>query len=249
MTDEINPNSEGPEVATQGEPPVNEISDVANAREKADERNWKQMRIKNAELERQLRDRDAMFEKILQSQASIQAPKELDELDSIGEDEYISKGKISKLVEKKAQQYAEDIAKREVAKHIKQQNDSQFMERLNRQYSDFSDIVNPETLSLFEEKEPELAQTISELKDPYKIGLQSYKYMKAMGISSKVPESRREKEIEKAIDKSNKSTQSPMAFDKRPIAQAFKMTDAMKKDLYREMTGYASQASGVPEMS
>ena len=249
MTDETNPISEGQEVATQGETPVNEVNDVAQARKEADERNWKQMRIKNAELERQLRDRDAMFEKILQSQASIQAPKELDELDSIGEDEYISKGKISKLVEKKAQQYAESIAKREVEKHIKQQNDSQFMERLNRQYSDFSDIVNPETLSLFEEKEPELAQTISELKDPYKIGLQSYKYMKAMGISSKVPESRREKEIEKAIDKSNKSTQSPMAFDKRPIAQAFKMTDAMKKDLYREMTGYASQASGVPEMS
>jgi hypothetical protein len=249
MTDETNPISENYEVATQGETPVNEVNDVAQAKKEADERNWKQMRIKNAELERQLRDRDAMFEKILQSQASVQAPKELDELDSIGEDEYISKGKISKLVEKKAQQYAESIAKREVEKHIKQQNDSQFMDRLNRQYSDFSDIVNPETLSLFEEKEPELAQTISELKDPYKIGLQSYKYMKAMGISSKVPESRREKEIEKAIDKSSKSTQSPMAFDKRPIAQAFKMTDAMKKDLYREMTGYASQASGVPEMS
>jgi hypothetical protein len=123
------------------------------------------------------------------------------------------------------------------------------MERLNRQYSDFSEIVNPETLSLFEEREPELAQMIADMKDPYKIGMHSYKYIKAMGISSKIPESRRQKETEKAIDKAEKTVQSPMAFDKRPIAQAFKMTDAMKKELYREMTGYAAMASGVPEMS
>src|SRR5258706_16401712 len=103
------------------------------------------------------------------------------------------------------------------------------MDRLNRQYADFSEIVNPETLSLLEEKEPELAQTIADLKDPYKIGVQSYKYIKAMNISQKVPESRRQKEIEKAIDKSEKAVQSPVAFDKRPIAQAFKLTDAMKK--------------------
>ncbi len=251
MTDETNLNSEDQALATQGEAPVSEVNDVAQAKKEADERNWKQMRIKNAELERQLKTRDEMMERILQSQMNNQKPQqeEVDEFDSIGDDEFISKGKISKLVEKKAQKYAEDIAKREVEKHIKQQNDNQFMDRLNRQYSDFSDIVNPETLSLFEEKEPELANSIADLKDPYKIGMQSYKFIKAMGISSKVPESRREKEIEKAIDKSSKAVQSPMAFDKRPIAQAFQMTDAMKKDLYREMTGYASMASGVPEMS
>ncbi len=251
MTDEMTPNSEVPEVATQGEAQVNEQNDVAQAKKEADERNWKQMRIKNAELERQLKTRDEMMERILQAQMNNQPPQpqEVDEFDSIGEDEFIPKGKISKLVEKKAQKYAEDIAKREVEKHIKKQNDSQFMEKLGRQYSDFSDIVNPETLSLFEESEPELAQSIADLKDPYKIGMQSYKYIKAMGYSSKVPESRREKEIVKAIEKSEKSVPSPMSFDKRPIAQAFKMTDAMKKDLYREMTGYASMANGVPEMS
>lgn len=70
-----------------------------------------------------------------------------------------------------------------------------------------------------------------------------------MGIVQKVPESRRTKEIEKAVEKAEKAVQSPAAFDKRPIAQAFKMTDAMKKDLYREMTGYAQMASGVPEQA
>ncbi len=250
MTDETNLNSENTEVATQAETPGNEINDAAKAKNEADERNFKAMRLKNDDLQRQLRERDEMIDKVLRAQLASQVPQSIpDELDSIGDDEFIPKGKVAKLVERQAQKYAEDIAKREVEKHLKQQNDNQFLDRLGRQYSDFSDVVNAETLSLFEEKEPELASMIADLKDPYKIGMQSYKYIKAMGIASKVPESRRQKEIEKAIDKSEKSIQSPMAFDKRPIAQAFKMTDAMKKDLYREMTGFAAMASAVPEMS
>jgi hypothetical protein len=93
-----------------------------------------------------------------------------------------------------------------------------------------------------------LAATIADLKDPYKIGVQSYKYIKAMKISDSAKDVRREKELDKAIEKSEKAVTSPMAYDKRPIAQAFKLTDAMKKDLYREMHGYAAMASSVPEM-
>ena len=70
-----------------------------------------------------------------------------------------------------------------------------------------------------------------------------------MGLKQAAKESRREKEIDKAISKSEKAITSPMAYDKRPIAQAFKLTDAMKKDLYREMMGAAAFASSVPELS
>lgn len=250
MTENETQNSEVQEVAPQVETQVNEVNDAAKARQEAEERNWKAMRIKNAELERKLKERDEMFEKMLQAQLSQQAPQkqEVDEFDTIGADEFIPKGKVEKLVEKKAQKYAEEIAKKEVEKHLKKQSDSQFMDRLNRQYSDFQEIVNPETLSLLEEKEPELAQTIADLKDPYKIGIQSYKYIKAMGLVQKAPEARREKQLEKAIEKSEKAVQSPAVYDKRPIAQAFQMTDAMKKELYREMHGYAALANSVPEM-
>lgn len=250
MTEVENQNSEVQEVAPQVETEVNENKEALKVQEEVNNSHLKAMRLKNAELERKLKERDEMFERVLQAKISAPIEKqEVDEFDSIGAEEFIPKGKVERLVEKKAQKYAEEIAKREVERHIQKQNDSQFLDRLNRQYSDFSEIVNPETLSLLEEKEPELAQTIADLKDPYKIGMQSYKYIKAMGINSKVPESRRQKEVEKAIEKSGKAIQSPVAFDKRPIAQAFKMTDAMKKELYREMMGYASAASAVPEMS
>ncbi len=252
MTEVLDQNSEVLEVAPPVETQVNEENSAIKAKQEAEDRNWKAMRLKNVELEKRLKEREDMIDKVLQSQLANSSPQrqvEPDEFDSIGSDEFIPKGKVQKLIEREAQKYAKEIATAEVQKHMKQQNDSQFMDRLSRQYSDFTEIVNPESLSLLEEKEPELAQSIADLKDPYKIGLQSYKYIKAMGITQKLPDSRRQKETEKQIDKSEKAIQSPMAYDKRPIAQAFKMTDAMKKDLYREMMGYASGASGVPEMS
>jgi hypothetical protein len=243
-------NSEVQAVAPQAEAEVNEVYDAKKAKEEADERNFKAMRLKNNELEKRLREREEMLDKMMNAQMAQTPPKpqEVDEFDSIGDDEFIPKGKVKELAQKEAQRYAQKIAKDEIERFHKQQQDNQFLDRLNRQYQDFSEIVNPETLSLLEEKEPELAKTIAELKDPYKIGMQSYKFIKAMGLVDKAPESRRSKEIEKAIDRSEKNIQSPAAFEKRPIAQAFKLTDAMKKELYREMHGYAALANSVPEM-
>lgn len=264
MTEIESQNSVVQEVAPQVENQVNEVNatqanqGLENGRSREEpvtNQHLKAMRLKNAELERELKQlREAQMQ-IMQAQlASNQQParQEIDEFDKIGDEEFIPLGKVKKLAEKNTQKVlknAEELVRQEVAKALQKQHQDQFMDRLNRQYSDFSEVVNPETLSILEEKEPELAATIADLKDPYKIGVQSYKYIKAMGLSQTAKESRREKEIDKAIEKQEKAVTSPMAFDKRPIAQAFKLTDAMKKDLYREMHGYAAMASSVPEMS
>ncbi len=255
MTENENLNSASPEVAPQVEAPVNEVREAQPVQEPVTNQHLKAMRLKNAELERELKQlRDAQMQMMQAQLAANAAPvrQEVDELDKLGDEEFIPLGKVKKLAEKSSQRAlknAEDLVKHEVAKALKQRDQDQFMDRLSRQYSDFSEVVNPETLSLLEEKEPELAATIAESKDPYKIGVQSYKYIKAMGLSQKATESRREKQLDKAIEKSEKAVASPMNFDKRPIAQAFKLTDAMKKDLYREMHGYAALASSVPEMA
>lgn len=254
MTEQIQ-NSEVQEVAPLEQNQVNEVMNEAQkSQEPVTNQHLKAMRLKNAELERELKQlRDAQMQ-MMQAQLANAAPvrQEIDEFDKIGDEEFIPLGKVKKLAEKSGQKVlknAEDLVRHEVEKALKKQQDSQFIDRLNRQYSDFSEVVNPETLSILEEKEPELAATIADLKDPYKIGVQSYKYIKAMGLSQSAKEARREKEVDKAIEKSQKAIASPMSFDKRPIAQAFKLTDAMKKDLYREMHGYAALASSVPEMS
>ena len=247
-------NSEVQELATQGENQVHEVKETQKIQEPVTNQHLKAMRLKNAELERELKQLRDMQMQIMQTQIGKAAPahQEVDEFDKIGDEEFIPLGKVKKLAEKNTQKVlknTEELVRQEVQKALKKQEDTQFMDRLNRQYSDFSEIVNPETLSILEEKEPELAATIADLKDPYKIGVQSYKYIKAMGLSQSAKDARREKEIHKAILKSEKAITSPMAFDKRPIAQAFKLTDAMKKDLYREMHGYAALASSVPEMT
>jgi len=136
---------------------------------------------------------------------------------------------------------AQEIAQRETEKVLKQRDQDQFLDRLKRKYSDFDDVVNADTMALLEQQDPELAETIVDLKDPYKIGMQTYKYVKAMNLNAKVPESRRAKEVDKKLEQNAKTVQSPQAYDKRPMAQAFKMTEAEKNQLYSEMMGYASQ--------
>lgn len=254
MTEIQNQNSEVYEVAPPVETQVNEVKETQQVQEPVTNQHLKAMRLKNAELERELKQlREAQMQ-MMQAQLANSQPvrQEVDEFDKIGDEEFIPLGKVKKLAEKNTQKVlknTEELVRQEVQKALQKQHQDQFMDRLNRQYSDFSEVVNPETLSILEEKEPELAATIADLKDPYKIGVQSYKYIKAMGLSQSAKEARREKEIDKAIEKSEKAVTSPMAYDKRPIAQAFKLTDAMKKDLYREMHGYAALASSVPEMT
>lgn len=254
MTEEVQ-NSEVQEVATQEPVQSHEMKETQVVQEPVTNQHLKAMRLKNAELERELKQlREAQMQ-IMQAQLGNLQPArqvEPDEFDKIGDEEFIPLGKVKRLAEKNTQKVlknTEELVKQEVAKALHKREQDQFMDRLNRQYSDFSEVVNPETLSILEEKEPELAETIADLKDPYKIGVQSYKYIKAMGLSQTAKEARREKEVDKAIAKQEKAVTSPMAFDKRPIAQAFQLTDAMKKELYREMHGYAAMASSVPEMS
>lgn len=204
------------------------------------ERNWKAAREKQRELERELRLQKEMNEKLMQL-ATQNAPKQQeipDELDSLADDEFISKGKVKQLITRQAAK----IAQEETQKMLQQQHQSQFMVRLKSQYPDFDDVVNADTLALLEEQKPELANTIAELKDPYKIGVSSYEYIKALNLGSQSPTARRAKEVEKKLADNAKTVQSPQAYDKRPMAQAYKITEAENKKIYEEMTMYARQA-------
>ena len=207
-------------------------------------KNFREMRERQKQLESELRQQRELNDKFMTMVASHTPPpaKEVDEFDSIGDDEYIPKGKVNQLVEKRATKIAQEIAQRETEKMFKQRDASKFMDKLKSQYADFDDVVNSDTLAILEQQDPELASTIVELKDPYKIGMQSYKYIKAMNLAQKVPESRRAKEIDKKLENNAKTVPSPQVYDKRPMAQAFKLTEEDKKSLYREMQEYASQA-------
>lgn len=239
-----------PEVAENHEMPVQETPAVENkvVEENPQDRNWKAVRERQRELERELRMQREMNERLLQMTSQPAPKQEVDELEGVSDEEFIPVGKVKKLVEKQKSRIVKEAID-EVEKRFQQREQSQFLDKLKRQYSDFDDVVNPETLALLENTKPELASTIADLKDPYKMGVQSYEMIKALNLSAKTPEVRRAKEVDKKLEKNSKTVQSPQAYDKRPMAQAFRMTEAEKNQLYQEMHQYAAFASSVPEIS
>jgi len=237
-------NSEVAEVAPQDEAHVVQESPVqqVQAEESRQERNWREMRQRYTEMERELRATRELNNKILENQMELSRKKEEpDETDTLQETDWVNKGHLQKIVGKEKQAIIKETVQ-ELEKIQKAKEDAAFLDRLRRQYTDFNDVVNVDTMRLLEEHDPELASTIADLKDPYKIGVQTYKYIKAMNLAEKVPSSRRAKEIDKKIESNAKTVQSPQAYDKRPMAVAFKMTEDQKSELYKEMIGYARMA-------
>lgn len=217
-------------------PDAVEIQQPDTQEMKRQDRNWREVNRAKRELENEVRVQKEINERLLQM-TSRAAPQEVDEFASVGDEDYLNKASTRKMIEREASK----IAQQETEKILKARENANFKERLLRQYPDFEDIVNDETLAQLEEKDPELAQTILDLNDPYKVCLQSYKYIKAMNIAD--PKSlRRSREVDEKLEKNSKTMASPQAFDKRPMAQAFKMTEEMKDELYKEMIGFASQA-------
>jgi len=207
---------------------------------------WGEMRRMNNELEKKAKMQEELIAQLLSAQKQAPVPVEKDELDSVPDEDYIPKGQVKKLLHKEREQ-ARKIAQEEAQKVLQQQEQAKFLDRLKSKFSDFDEVVTPETLEILETEDPELAKSIAEVGDPYKMGLQTYKYIKSMNLGSKVPSSRRVKEVEKKIAQNEKSVQSPQAYDKRPMAQTFEMTEALKNELYKEMMGFARMASGVPQ--
>lgn len=213
------------------------------ARDDANERNWRAMRQRQKEMEYELKQKNEMLEKLLQyHQPARQEPQTIAEPED-PDDEFVPAGKVKGIARKTVQPLEKKI--QDLEAKLAQQEQQKLMSSLQSKYPDFEDVVNVETLEMLEKTEPELASTIASFKDPYKMGLQSYKYIKALNLLDKLPDARRKKEVVQKLDKNSKAVQSPTAYDKRPIAQAYKASQADSKRLYEEMMHYASMASGL----
>jgi hypothetical protein len=223
--------------------PTSEVATEQPEEEAKQERNWKEVRRKQREAEYKLQAQEEMIEKLLAATKTTpvhQAPEEPDEFANIDPDDIPTWGQADRRIEKKA----EAIAEKKYREFRAQEEQSRFLEHLKSEFSDFSDVVNPDSIAILEEKQPKLAATIAELKDPYKMGLQTYHYLKAMDLSGDVSKKRHAKEAAKKMEKNENAVQSPQAFNKRPMAQAFHVTEAEKTKLYDEMMGYSRLSGG-----
>lgn len=215
------------------QPPVQE--------EAEQDRNWRELRKKEQEAQQKVKMQEDLIKNLVQAQQAQvpppQPPKPEDDggLGALADEDYPTKGQSKKLMRKEWLEFE------------RERNRERFKERLNERYSDFDEIVNSETIAILDKQKPELARTIAALGDPYQMGLQTYEFIKALNMKEVSTENRHAREVQKKIDKNEKSIQTPQAYNKRPMAQAFsmtKMSDDEKTKLHNEMLGYASQTPG-----
>lgn len=240
-------NSEYEEVAPhETDQDVTQHDDNSNnaesqARDIAKERDWRNMRQRLKELENGIKIRDEFIEKMKQpvSQSQQQIAPDPD----VPDEDYIPAGQVKGIARKTVQPLESKLEQME--RKLAQYEQEKLVHSFRTKYSDFDDVVTPETLELLETQEPELAATIAQLNDPLKMGLQSYKFIKALNLADQLPNTRRKKEISQKLEKNAKTVQTPLAYDKRPMAQAYRSTGVDSKALYEEMMFFANQANGL----
>lgn len=217
--------------------------------ESKQDRNWREVRRRQAELERENKAQKELIQGFIQQQMNVAAQPvpNSDALDSVPDADYIPKGDVKRMIDREKEKIKKE-AVQDFKQMMEEEEKARFHQRLRAKFTDFDDVVTPETLELFETQEPELADTVAVLKDPYKMGLQTYKYIKALGIVSNAPAHKRTKEVEKRLEQNAKTVPTAQSYDKRPMAQTFKMTEQMKQELWKEMNQYAQQADGVPQL-
>ena len=221
---------------------------VVQERESVQEKNWAAMRQRQDTLEKELKKKDEMLEKFMTMQLSQNQPQQAHAEPEEADEDFIPKGKVKSVARKEVEPLEARL--KELEARLESQKQSESLNQLKRTYSDFNEIVNPESLALLEETEPDLARAMVASGDPFKMGSAVYKYLKATHNPQAVAAKQHSKEVDKKLAKNEKIVPSPMAYDKRPMAQAFKTPSKEERQaLWEEMNGYANQASAVPLMN
>lgn len=195
------------------------------------------------EAEQRSRMQEELLQRIMAQQNGTNhsggSVQEEDFIQEISRDEYVAGEKVAKALKRQEEKFLKQLE--EVKNTYASQKQNSLFNELKREFPDLDEVVNPETLALLEETNPRLASSIAKSNDAYSIAIQSYEYIKAKGLHEKFKPSKRASETDRKIEQNKKTVQSPHAFDKRPMASAFAMSDQQKKELAAEMYRCASQ--------
>lgn len=207
----------------------------------------KNLRKDRQKLAQDNRLKDELIAKLIQQHNAPNpvVPQEEDFIESIQKEEYVPGEKVAKGFKKLKEEFKQEL--KEMENKYKASAYQSKISTLKQKYADLEDIVNPDTLQIVKEKDPETAQTWAGMDD-YTLYLNAYPYIKHTGILDDVPGYKRTKEVDKKIAQNKKTVPSPAAFDKRPMAQAFDSsnpTPEYLKEVNREMTRFASMSGGA----
>ena len=220
---------------TEEEVVEEQAQEVATTEQKETDTQQSDKEYNFSQVRKQLKERDDYIKTMRQEMDSLKeevlrqkAPKE-EELD---DDDFLTK--------KNAVRVAEQIADKKYAERMAEYEQQNFKRRARETYKDFDEIVTPQNLQRLEEEMPEIASLIAASTDNYKMACGAYKAIKTLQ-----KENDPQKEIERnkeAIEKNKKTPMAAAAVDRRPIAQAARLTDKDYQELWQETQYYASKA-------
>lgn len=228
------------EAKTQSQPDQQDKSWIKKVRRDRDDA------IRRAdEAERKAKMQEELMKQFMANQAPQAAPEE-DILQQIQKEEYVPGEKVAKALRKQQEDFDRKLA--DLKKLQDQQYFSKQEDQIRATHPDYDDVVNPDTLDLLKETNPKLFNRVANLLkvDQMDGAIFAYETIVGQGLVDKIPDSRRAKEIDKKLEQNKKTVQTPQAYDKRPLAQAFQMpqTKKEKEALWAETQKYASMAGG-----
>jgi hypothetical protein len=177
MTDDVN-QSAVPEITTPTETATNPAPEV-NAREAEQERNWRAMRESQEHTRQEnerLRIRNEVLEQEFQKRYQSAPQQVEEELPQLAPDDWITADQHKKLT----QSQVKGIVAEALAADRKQRAIDEFPNRVRAKFPDFEAVVSDENVNKLKALEPEIAQALGQISDPYAQAVAAYKYIKSL---------------------------------------------------------------------
>ncbi|MFP3859232.1 MAG: hypothetical protein ACLFUW_00270 [Bacteroidales bacterium] len=188
------------------------------------EYNWAEMRRQMREKDQQIEELRAQFSSIAERQPS---KKEEDELANLAEDDILTVAQAKKLAQKLARNVATEV--------LQERDNSTVDERVQLKFPDFNEVVTKDNIDLLKQTEPELAQTLADVADPYKKAVAAYKLLKKVSVKTDGPSL----EKQRAEDNSKKPVSVNAVTKQSAIGNAHLfengLTKELKQSLWKEM--------------
>lgn len=227
---------------------INEaLEETESPKESEQDRNWRAMREKVDQLQRETEKERAkreeyeeiLYKKLLQSNTP-EAPPEVDEFADIQSDDWLTKEQSQRLAEKLAEKKAKEIVAKALEEERNRRSEEELPTRLSTQFSDFNAVVTDENVKQLKELEPEVAQALSLIGDKYAQAVAAYKYIKKF-----VPRAEEVSNYKKKVEE-NSSKPGTLSSQSSALSKAHNfergLTPELKKQLYREMQEASKKA-------
>ncbi len=222
----------GPTQAPESVPEHNDVSKEAQESQQPQrndaEHNWAEMRRQMREKDQRIDDLSRQFTEI----SKRNPPKEeVDELANLAEDDILTVAQARKLAKKMARGVAEDV--------IKERDAATVDERMQLKYSDYADVVTKENIELLKQTEPELAQSLYHMPDPYGQAVAAYKLLKNVTNPGKSSVSLDKK---RAAENSQKPLSVNAVTKQSAIGNAHMFENGLTPDLKKQLWNEMQQA-------